>query len=343
MAISPICKGRSSIVSVKALASSGPLTYQWDNGLGTGPGEFIVTPLQPTTYVVTAFSAVCGTFVVDSVDITFNPQPTLVVGSDSNALCVPGELQFFDKSVTGNVTDPIVSWKWNFGDGTFSSVQNPKHTFIQEGTYFVNLTIGTVGGCISNNATAPYTIEAHAYPTAAFKVNAPILNIPVEKLKPLNQTSGASIYNWNFGDGGTSTEFSPEHEYGSVGVFKIQLIATSKYSCSDTAYGEVTTSTDFVFPNVFTPNTSGSSGGAYDPHDLSNDVFFPYTSGVIKYKLEVFNRWGELIFESNDINIGWDGYYRGQLCQQDVYIWKAYLKLNNGKEFNKTGDVTLLR
>jgi gliding motility-associated-like protein len=64
---------------------------------------------------------------------------------------------------------------------------------------------------------------------------------------------------------------------------------------------------------------------------------------VVDFKFQIFNRWGELIFETFDIKQGWDGYYRGKLCQQDVYVWKAYLKLNNGKIFNKTGDVTLLR
>ena len=72
-------------------------------------------------------------------------------------------------------------------------------------------------------------------------------------------------------------------------------------------------------------------------------MFFPYTSGIIKFKLQVFNRWGELIFESNNVDIGWDGYYNGKLCQQDVYIWKAFMKLNNGEEHNNSGDVTLLR
>ncbi len=341
--ISPICPGRNSVVSAKAISTAGPLTYQWNNNLGTGPGEFIVTPLQPTTYVVTATSSVCGTSVVDSVHIAFNPEPTLALSSDSSALCVPGALQFFDHSITGNISDPINSWNWNFGDGTHSTQKNPKHTFNQEGTYFVTLTINTSGGCTTNNSVAPLTIEAHQYPIAAFTINSPILNLPVEKLIPTNKSIGASIYNWNFGDGGNSTEFNPQYNYSTVGVFQIQLIATSQYDCSDTAYAEVTTSADFIFPNVFTPNTNGPSGGGYDKHSLTNDVFFPYTSGVIKFKIEIFNRWGELIFVSDDINVGWDGYYKGQLCQQDVYIWKAFLKLNNGKEYNKSGDVTLLR
>lgn len=72
-------------------------------------------------------------------------------------------------------------------------------------------------------------------------------------------------------------------------------------------------------------------------------MFFPYTKGVSVYKLQIFNRWGELIFESNDLRQGWDGYYKGKLCQQDVYVWKVDMTFNNGKTFIKTGDVTLLR
>lgn len=343
VAISPICPGRNSVVSAVPLATTGPLTYQWNNNLGTGPGEFIVTPTQSTTYVVTATSSICGTSVVDSVQITLNPQPTIAVSSDTNELCVPGPIQFLDSSITGNINDPINSWNWNFGDGTFSSQQNPIHVFNQEGTYFVTLTVTTSGGCTAVNSTSPLTIDAHPYPTAAFKVNSTELVLPIDKLAPTNQSIGANTYLWNFGDGGNSTELNPEYYYSSVGVFQIQLIATSLYACSDTAYADVSTTSDFVFPNVFTPNEDGPTGGGYDKRGISNDIFFPYAAGVIKFKLEIFNRWGELIFVSNDIETGWDGYYNGQLCQQDVYVWKAFLKLNNGKEYNKSGDVTLLR
>jgi gliding motility-associated-like protein len=133
------------------------------------------------------------------------------------------------------------------------------------------------------------------------------------------------------------------HEYKLIDEYRIQLIVNNKFGCLDTASTIVRTDADIIFPNVFTPNTLGSSGGQYDVKSLSNDVFFPYTSGVIYYKLQIFDRWGELIFESNDVNIGWDGYYKGKLCEQGVYIWKASVKLSNGKTFNKTSDVTLLR
>lgn len=342
-AITPICPGRSTVISVSALVSAGPLTYQWDNGLGTGAGDFVVTPTQPTTYAVTAISAVCGSTTTDSVSVTFSPNPTIIATPDTSAVCVPGTVQFSDQSVTGNISDPINSWLWTFGDGQTSVAQNPRHEFKQEGTYYVNLSVTTLGGCTSTNTVTPLIVNAHAYPTAGFSVNKTELTIPVDKLITTNTSVGANQYYWNFGDGTTSKEAKPVHNYKSVGQFNIELIATSPYGCSDTANKDVLTDIAFVFPNVFTPDPNGSNGGIYGKTSTSNDVFFPFVEGVVKFKMQVFNRWGELIFESTDLEVGWDGYYRGQMCQQDVYVWKAYMKLNNGKEYEANGDITLLR
>jgi gliding motility-associated-like protein len=100
---------------------------------------------------------------------------------------------------------------------------------------------------------------------------------------------------------------------------------------------------DIQFPNAFTPNVDGPNGGAYNINDLNNDIFFPYTTGVTDYHLLIFNRFGEVIFESKDIKVGWDGYYGGKLCQQDAYVWKANVKFFDGRSYNKTGSVTLLK
>jgi gliding motility-associated-like protein len=100
---------------------------------------------------------------------------------------------------------------------------------------------------------------------------------------------------------------------------------------------------DLVFPNAFTPSNTGPTDGVYDPASFSNDYFFPVFEGVEAYKLQVFNRWGEVVFESTDITIGWDGYYRDQPAKQDVYAWKAYARFSDGRETTLAGDVTLLR
>jgi gliding motility-associated-like protein len=97
------------------------------------------------------------------------------------------------------------------------------------------------------------------------------------------------------------------------------------------------------FPNAFTPSLAGPSDGQYDPNSPTNNVFHPQAEGVLDYKLYIYNRWGELMFESKNIETGWDGYFNGKLCPQDVYIWKAEGKFINGKTFEESGDVTLLR
>ncbi|MEO6304441.1 MAG: PKD domain-containing protein, partial [Bacteroidia bacterium] len=168
-------------------------------------------------------------------------------------------------------------------------------------------------------------------------------NIPNDPIQFTNQSTGANTYYWNFGDGGFSTLQNPLHNYLAVGFYNVTLIAINQFNCKDTADKDIKVISDIQFPNVFTPNPNGPNGGSYNPADLSNDVFFPYTSGVSEYQLRIFNRWGELIFESRDINIGWDGYFNGKLCQQDTYVWKASVKFFDDRKFNKTGNLTLLR
>ena len=340
-ATSPICPGQSSVVYVETYGNTGVLSYQWNNNLGTGPGVYLVTPQQPTTYIVTV-SNVCSS-VNDTVDILFNPPPTISFTSDTSALCVPGTIRFFDNSVTGNPNDPITMWDWSFGDGTTSTDMNPAHSYTSPFTYPVTLTIITSGGCTNNNLSTPLIINGHPFPNAAFSVNSTDLNLPYDILTCSNQSTGTNTYNWSFGDGETSSLTNPQHLYTSINIFQVQLIAMTDFGCLDTATTEVTTNADVVFPNAFTPNFDGPSGGSYDINSLDNNVFFPYTSGVVEYKLEIYNRWGEKIFETQNIKQGWDGYYKGQLCQQDVYIWKAYIKLNNGKIIDKSGNLTLLQ
>jgi gliding motility-associated-like protein len=99
-----------------------------------------------------------------------------------------------------------------------------------------------------------------------------------------------------------------------------------------------------LVPNAFTPNLQNSNGGTYNPGDLNNDVFHPVVKGVINtYEMTIYSRWGETLFDTKDITIGWDGYYKGKLCTQDVYIWKIHLNTADGVTLNKTGDVLLLR
>jgi PKD repeat protein len=334
-----ICPGQSIVLYAQQNSTAGgPLTFSWNNGLGSSPGPHVVTPSVPTSYIVTVTNS-CGVTIKDTVYINFNPPPTVLFNAPVSS-CFLSAVQFIDNSTSGNPNDQLVSWLWNFGDGGTSTNQNPTHLYPQIGNYSVTLTVTTANGC-TNTGVSPVGVQILPSPTAAFSVNSTLFYLPTESLVTTNQSTGANSYFWTFGDGGTSTQTNPTYLYNLVGNFEIELTATNQYGCKDVAIKNVTTTADVVFPNAFTPGNP--SGGFYDINDLSNDIFFPYTSGVVEYQFEIFNRWGELIFATTNIKQGWDGYYKGEIVQQGVYVWKAYLKLNNGKEFNKAGDVTVLR
>ena len=96
------------------------------------------------------------------------------------------------------------------------------------------------------------------------------------------------------------------------------------------------------FPTAFIVSASGPADENYDPSDPDKAVFRPVAKGVEKYRLEIYNRWGELIFVSEDVNKGWNGYVEGKLVKQDVYIWRVTATFTDGRPLIKAGDVTLL-
>jgi gliding motility-associated-like protein len=160
-------------------------------------------------------------------------------------------------------------------------------------------------------------------------------------------TSSGNIngYLWQFGDGDTSNTDNPTHTYTDVADWSVLLTVTDVNGCTDVASATIQTLPiyDIDIPNAFTPDPSGGNGGVWDPTDLSNNVFYPFARFVKEFKMRIWNRWGELVFESNEINRGWDGWYKGQLSPQDVYVYHAYFRFVDDREADKMGDLTLFR
>ncbi|MCX7862246.1 MAG: PKD domain-containing protein, partial [Bacteroidales bacterium] len=338
---SPICPGQSTTIQVSAICNPfDTLYYQWSHSLGPGPGPFIVVPQQPTTYYVTV-SNTCGISVVDSVSILFKPPPTIYFHASDFQGCVPLTIQFTDSSFTAY--DAIYKWRWNFGDGTFSTVQNPIHTFQTPDTFYVSLEVETTQGCINNNHQSPFPVYVYENPKASFHTNKDVYFLPNDPVIITNTSQGAVAYFWDFGDQTISYQENPIHYYSDFNNYTITLIVTNMYQCTDTAVKVIKVSGDLLFPNAFTPNQNGSNGGYYSMNDYSNQVFFPVSKGVSEFHMQIFNRWGELIFETKDISIGWDGYYKGQLCPQDVYVYQAKATFIDGRKIEKKGDVLLIR
>jgi PKD repeat protein len=259
---------------------------------------------------------------------------------DMNALsgCAPFKLKFHNKSTSYD------SCRWTFGDGGFSNEKDPEWIFDVEGEYKVVLQV------FRNNGKSSYssaTVTVHPRPLARFEITPAKAVLPKDEIRFVNYSMNSVQFRWDFGDGSTADSFEPNHLYSRPGSFNVQLIAYSAWGCSDTltVFNAFSGSEYFIsFPNAFIANVQGPAGGYYSSKsDEASQVFHPSFSGVSDYHLKIFSKLGIPIFESNDINIGWDGYLKGQLCEPGVYIWKVRGKFRNGEPFIKMGDVTLLK
>lgn len=256
--------------------------------------------------------------------------------------CQPVTVQFENTSEYG------VQYLWDFGDGATSATENPVHTYFNPGTYSVTLMVTGHGGDM-DIIVKEELIEVYPQAVAFFTANPQNVTIPSNPVNFFNLSTNADEYYWDFGDGNSSEEKNPQHYYQEIGNYSVSLIATNEYQCADTfnlsnaiiaeGGGEI------VFPNAFTPSSTGPSGGYFDitENNYNNDIFFPLQHGVEEFQLLIFNRWGELIYESTEVGRGWDGYYKGELCKQDVYVWKVRATFSDGRKIERAGDVTLIQ
>jgi len=265
------------------------------------------------------------------------PEPTFDISSDNG--CPPYTVDFKDQSAYGN------NVTWNFGDDITSKDRDASHTYLHPGTYNVTFEVEGDGGISS----ADTTIKIHQTPIVKFEVENPLLNLPNDTLHVKNLSAYGERYLWTFGDEATSEEKEPSHLYEKQGTYSINLAVWTSHDCVADSTAEnavrVQAPCSIVFPNAFTPNPNNSNGGTYKGLEATNDIFFPAVleEGVEDYHLEVYNKWGEMIFVTDDKAIGWDGYYRNELSKMDTYVWKLKATCADGREILQVGDVTLIR
>ena len=262
---------------------------------------------------------------------------TLIEQSEMKG-CIPLKIRFQIKS------DTYDSCRWTFGDGGYSSEKNPEWIFDDEGEYKVILELYGKDGSLR---TCYSSVTVYPKPVARFEIFPEKAVIPDNEINFVNYSLNAVHFLWDFGDGTRSEFFEPSHTYTRSGNFNIRLLVTSEYGCRDSLvvtniFSDLKDRIDF--PNAFIPNSQGPSGGYYSSKsDESAQVFHPGYVDVSAYNLRIYSKVGVLIFESNDIHIGWDGYYKGVLCDPGVYIWKVRGNFRNGESFIKMGDLTLLK
>jgi gliding motility-associated-like protein len=271
----------------------------------------------------------------DQVVINFKVMPVAGFGISQADGCPGMTVSFY------NTTRYGTTYLWDMGDGSASTDVNPVHTYHYDGKYRVIL---TAYGPDNRVVTKDTSIVIHPNPVARFYYwpDTALMNEPLRCYS--EESHNATFYSWDFGDNAHSIESNPVHEYDSSGTYTITLVVTSDFGCADTIAHDVVVAEEgsLIFPNAFTPNPDGPNSGTYNMTDRTNDVFHPYFENIAEFHMEIYSRWGVLLFETDDINVGWDGYYKGKLMAKDVYVWKASGRYTSGTRFVKTGNLLLI-
>ncbi len=318
--------------------------WTWNFGDGTpsdssqNTSHLYATAGSDTVHLVVVSNFGC----MDSISkiSIINPNPVVNFMTQDTIGCEPLCVSFQNLSTIA--TGFNASSIWNFGDGSpTSNSLIPVHCYSNDSVYSPNyfnvtLTVTSDSGCITMKSKNNY-ITVYPNPNAYFTVQPQTTTITDPVISITNLTTGGNFWNWNFGDADTSSVFNPSsHTYPDTGIYIITLITSTQYDCADTMYQTIVIEPDFLFyiPNAFTPNDDGV-----------NDTFYGKGIFITDYEMSIFDRWGNLIFYSDDINKQWDGKanHGTEIAQEDVYIYSFKVTDFKKGKHNYKGIVTLLR
>ena len=328
---SSFCVGQTGTLNA-TVNTAGTYTYSW-----TGPNGYTSSVQNPNditdpgTYTLVVNGNSCSASATE--DVHFGSPP--VVSFTATEVCQGNETDFSDASTVAQ-PDQIVNWNWDFQDGNNSNQQNPSHLYSSAGVYPVTLTATSSSGCSAN---ATIDIQVKQNPDANFTFAPTLISVSDPTVQFTNSSQNANTYVWSFGEGTTSTETSPSFTYPQEEAsYTVTLIALSANGCLDSIRKVVVIGEGLIYyvPNSFTPNNDGI-----------NDEFLPVlTSGfdAASYQLTIFDRWGEIVFETKELIQGWTGAYENELVQSGVYIWHIQFKHKDNDVIETAeGHVTLLR
>lgn len=308
-------------------------SFTWDFGDGSSPllaGLDSVTHEFPSpgTYNVSLIltdTNYCNG--PDTLKIVMRVAPNVKAQFEALGGCAPHQTSILNTSEAGQ------HFYWSFGDGSpVVDEFTPEHEYASPGTYTIKLVVVDSMTCnISDSVSQNITVWDT--PTAGFTF-APV---PPQENMPINFTNtsfNAIRYRWTFGDGDTSNLVNPSHQYNATATFDAALVAFNQYGCTDTAYAQVSAlvSPLIAVPNAFSPNGDGI-----------NDKVYVRGFAIEKMMFRIYNRWGQVVFQTTDRNQGWDGKYKGALQPMDAYAYTLEVEFSDGTKATKKGDITLLR
>ncbi len=310
----------------------GTPTYTWYLGDGT---TYVGTTPPNHTYADTGYYTV----MLVMVDTGACKSPDTVTHTIHFAnVNVSARFTIPDSLCLGAPFTPMINFTnvsttvWTFGDGTSSTSLDPSHIYKAVGSYTVTLIAQNPGAC-NGGDTLVETIKILPLPVANFSYvpTTPVPNVPTTFT---NLSTNANRYLWDFGDNTSGTEKDPVHQYEKTGTYKVCLTAYNTSNCPSTVCKQAPADVMPLLglPTGFSPNGDGE-----------NDVLYVRCAAIKTLDLKIYNRWGQLVFETKDQKIGWDGKFNGQPQPVEAYAYVLDATFIDGTSKVLKGNITLLR
>lgn len=283
----------------------------------SGSGNFDITLIAGSTND-------CFDTITKSVFINPLPQPSFT----SSTACLNADVFFINNSFISS--GEIVQWNWDFDNMNASSnLQNPSNIFTNPGVISVVLEAVSDSGCV---VSISENVTILAGPIADFSYS-PTIAFASENIIFTDLSTNGPIANWlwDFGDFSGGISQNETNQYSEAGAYEVTLTVTDENDCKNSITKPLFIGNPPVLPTAFTPNSDGE-----------NDVFIIRGGPFDDVDFKIYNNWGQLVFTSNDVSIGWDGTYNGVDSPVGVYTW-TYTVLIGDDKINKEGDVTLMR
>lgn len=275
---------------------------------------------EDQTYYFFAWDECAADSVMDSLTVYVRPAVPLEVTADSNWTC-QGDSAAVAVHLRGGI--PPLNFTW------WDGVSDTLRRFLPMQTTYYPFSVADICGNIYRDSAVIFVPDPV---NASFNwIEDPAVPLGISIA---NYSSNSSAFFWDFGDGDTSTFDQPKHSYSRPGLYTVWLWASNEYGCIDSTSRQVEVKQDFnlFIPNSFTPNGDGI-----------NDLWSMYGGGFDAFELQVYNRWGQLIFLSKDINDFWDGTFGGEEIPDGVYYYLINLVLEDLKTHQERGEVRVLR
>ena len=300
-----------------------PYNTSWSTGEETEK----ISPqiLEKKTFTLEVIDA-CDNIKIDSVTVDLDYED-LIVNISGDTVSCPDDLVNFSAFPSGGIPPYTYFWEKN-GD------TSPRTTFSLSTSTTIIVSVRDSCGIIPTEESINLTIQK---PIAKFIVNSSELETD-EIVYFIDDSEGdIEIYDWDLGNGNVSSSYNPNTVYSEDSIYTVGLTVTDSLGCKDSIRRDirVVRSIYLWVPNAFTPNIY---------HDNINSKFCAKGTGIEKFKMFIYNRWGTEVFASLDINRGWDGNFAsGKPAPTGVYVYKIFVVGISGKEVDKVGSLTLFR